>query len=99
MQTYHSSVASLLVGVFKLPSSHCLHHSLELLIVNFMNHILVILSAVLGMHFIFAHLIASEDFFAFIHFDSFKSFVIYNRLLLSATKLRVLINVCFDCCL
>lgn len=51
-------------------------------------------SAVLGMHFIFAHLIVSEDFFAFIHFDSFKSCVIYNHLLLAAIKLKVLISVC-----
>jgi len=29
MQTYHLDVASLLVVVFKLSSSHCLQHSLE----------------------------------------------------------------------
>lgn len=28
-QSYHSNVASLLVGVFKLLSCHCLHHSLK----------------------------------------------------------------------
>jgi len=33
MQTYHLNVASLLVGVFKLSSCHCLHHSLEWLYV------------------------------------------------------------------
>jgi len=62
-----------------------------------MTHILVIVSAVLGMHFIFAHLISSEDIFAFIHFDNFKSCVIYNQLLLAATKLRVL--KCVFCCI
>ena len=61
-----------------------------------MNRTLVIVSAVLGMRFIFAHLIASEDFFAFIHFDSFNSCVIYSHLLLAAIKLRVLISV--FCC-
>lgn len=95
MQTYHSNVASLLMGVLKLSSCHCLHHSLEWLNVNFMNHILVTVSAALGMHFVFAHLIASEDFFAFIHFDSFKSCVIYNLLLLAAIKQRVHKSVYF----